>query len=127
VVSHQHRYGHHYQKVKEIIASGAIGRVHTSTARPSAGLMHMMSHMIDYASWYNDYSDPVWVAGQAFGTEKFADVHASPDYIAASSSTRTASAATSSAGPRLPTCPRSTRCGTNAGSAPRAAKASPRC
>ena len=29
VVSHQHRYGEHYQKVKEIIASGAIGRVHT--------------------------------------------------------------------------------------------------
>ena len=29
VVSHQHRYGKHYQKVKEIVASGALGRVHT--------------------------------------------------------------------------------------------------
>jgi len=29
VVSHQHRYGKHYQKVKDIIASGALGRVHT--------------------------------------------------------------------------------------------------
>ncbi len=29
VVSHQHRYGEHYRKVKEIIASGALGRVHT--------------------------------------------------------------------------------------------------
>ena len=28
VVSHQHRYGVHYQKVK-VIASGALGRVHT--------------------------------------------------------------------------------------------------
>ena len=26
VVSHQHRYGEHYRKVKEIIASGALGR-----------------------------------------------------------------------------------------------------
>ena len=29
VVSHQHRYGEHYKKVKEIVASGALGRVHT--------------------------------------------------------------------------------------------------
>jgi len=83
VVSHQHRYGQHYQKVKEIIASGALGRVHTVYGTSIGWMMHMMSHMIDYASWYNDYSDPVWVAGQASGTEKFADVHASPDYIAA--------------------------------------------
>jgi predicted dehydrogenase len=83
VVSHQHRYGQHYQKVKEIIASGAIGRVHTVYGTSVGWMMHMMSHMIDYASWYNDYSDPVWVAGQAFGIEKLADVHTSPDYIAA--------------------------------------------
>ena len=37
VVSHQHRYGQHYEKVKEIIASGAIGRVHTVYGTPSAG------------------------------------------------------------------------------------------
>src|ERR1041385_3133150 len=29
VVSHQHRYGEHYKKVKSIVASGALGRVHT--------------------------------------------------------------------------------------------------
>src|SRR6266516_1739182 len=28
VVSHQHRYGEHYKKVKEIVASGALGRIH---------------------------------------------------------------------------------------------------
>ena len=30
VVSHQHRYGEHYRKVKEIIDSGALGHVHTA-------------------------------------------------------------------------------------------------
>ena len=45
--------------------------------------MHMITHLIDYAGWYNDYADPEWVVGQAFGTEKFADVNASPDYICA--------------------------------------------
>jgi predicted dehydrogenase len=83
VVSHQHRYGLHYQKVKEIIAGGAIGRLHTVYGHSIGWMMHMMTHLIEYASWYNDYADPVWVVGQAAGKEKFADVHASPDYIAA--------------------------------------------
>jgi predicted dehydrogenase len=83
VVSHQHRYGEHYQKVKEIIASGAIGRVHTVYGHATGWMMHMMTHLIDYASWYNDYAEAEWVVGQADGVEKFADVHTSPDYIAA--------------------------------------------
>ncbi len=83
VVSHQHRYGVHYQKVKEIIASGAIGRVHTVYGHATGWMMHMMTHLIDYTSWYNDYSDVEWVVGQAFGKEKFSDLHPSPDYISA--------------------------------------------
>ncbi len=50
VVSHQHRYGVHYAKVKEIIASGAIGRVHTVYGHSTGWMMHMMTHMIDYAA-----------------------------------------------------------------------------
>jgi predicted dehydrogenase len=83
VVSHQHRYGVHYQKVKEIIASGAIGRVHTVYGHATGWMMHMLTHLIDYASWYNDYAGVEWVVGQAAGIEKFSDLHASPDYIAA--------------------------------------------
>jgi len=51
VVSHQHRYGVHYRKVKEIIASGALGRVHTVYGTATGWMMHMMSHMIDYMRW----------------------------------------------------------------------------
>ncbi len=83
VVSHQHRYGEHYQKVKQIIASGALGRVHTVYGHATGWMMHMMSHLVDYASWYNDYAEVEWVMGQASGTEKFGDVHVSPDYICA--------------------------------------------
>ena len=82
VVSHQHRYGEHYQKVKEIIASGAIGRVHTVYGHATGWMMHMLTHLIDYMRWYNDEAAAEWVVGQADGKEKFADVHASPDYIA---------------------------------------------
>jgi predicted dehydrogenase len=82
VVSHQHRYGEHYQKVKDIIASGAIGRVHTVYGHATGWMMHMLTHLIDYIRWYNDEAEAEWVVGQADGKEKFADVHASPDYIA---------------------------------------------
>jgi len=83
VVSYQHRYGEHYQKVKEIIASGAIGRVHTVYGHATGWMLHMMPHLIEYMRWYNGEADAEWVVGQADGTEKFADVHPSPDYIAA--------------------------------------------
>lgn len=82
VVSHQHRYGEHYQKVKEIIASGAIGRVHTVYGHATGWMMHMMTHLIDYIRWYNDGAEAGWVVGQAAGKGKFEDLHASPDYIA---------------------------------------------
>src|SRR6185295_5837800 len=29
VVSHQHRYGEHYKKIKQIVSSGDLGRIHT--------------------------------------------------------------------------------------------------
>ena len=81
VVSHQHRYGEHYRKVKEIIAGGAIGRVHTVYGTASGWMMHMLTHLIDYTRWYNDYAEAEWVVGQAHGKSKFADNHPSPDYI----------------------------------------------
>jgi predicted dehydrogenase len=82
VVSHQHRYGDHYQKVKQIIASGAIGRVHTVYGHATGWMLHLMTHLIDYIRWFNDEAEAEWVVGQAAGKEKFADNHPSPDYIA---------------------------------------------
>jgi len=83
VVSHQHRYGDHYQKVKEIIDSGVIGRVLTVYGHATGWMLHMMTHLIEYARWYNDYAEAEWVVGQADGLGKFRDIHSSPEYIAA--------------------------------------------
>jgi predicted dehydrogenase len=82
VVSHQHRYGAHYRAVKDTVAGGKIGRVHTVYGVSQGWAAHMLSHLIDYTMWYNDYAKPIWVLAQAAGTRKFSDVHASPDYIA---------------------------------------------
>jgi predicted dehydrogenase len=81
VVSHQHRYGKHYAKVKEIIASGAIGRVHTVYGYGHGWAAHLLSHLIDYSMWFNGYARPRWVMAQAAGRCKLSDFHASPDYI----------------------------------------------
>jgi predicted dehydrogenase len=81
VVSHQHRYGAHYRMVKEIIASGALGRVHTLYGSATGWMTHMLSHLIDYTCWFNNYSPPRWAMAQAAGAVKFADNHPSPDYI----------------------------------------------
>jgi predicted dehydrogenase len=82
VVSHQHRYGAHYRKVKEIAESGALGNVHTIYASSTGWMTHMMSHLIDYMRWYNGNADAEWVMGQASGNGKINDNHPSPDYIA---------------------------------------------
>ncbi len=82
VVSHQHRYGEHYRKVKEIIASGALGRVHTVYGHATGWMLHMMTHLVDYMGWYNGSLEADWVMGQAAGRGKLSDPHPSPDYIA---------------------------------------------
>lgn len=81
VVSHQHRYGEHYQAVKRMVESGALGRIHTVYGTSSGWMMHMLSHLIDYMRWYNDNAPAQWVMAQAAGKFKFGDAHKSPDYI----------------------------------------------
>jgi predicted dehydrogenase len=82
VVSHQHRYGDHYKKVQEIIASGAIGGVRTVYGTATGWAAHMLSHLVEYTSWFNNYEPAEWVMGQAAGRGKLSDSHASPDYVA---------------------------------------------
>jgi predicted dehydrogenase len=82
VVSHQHRYGVHYRKVKEVVASGALGRVHTVYGTGTGWMMHLLSHLIDYTRWFNGEAEAQWVMAQAAGRGKLADAHPSPDYIA---------------------------------------------
>jgi predicted dehydrogenase len=82
VVSHQHRYGEHYRKVKEILDSGAIGRVHTVYGHTVGWMMHLFTHLIDYMRWYNNEVEAEWVMAQAAGRGKLSDNHPSPDYLA---------------------------------------------
>jgi len=81
VVSHQHRYGQHYQKVKEIVESGALGASTPSMpTRPDCSST-FSRHLVEYMRWYNGYARAEWVMAQAAGRGKLSDNHPSPDYI----------------------------------------------
>ena len=67
--------------MKEIIASGALGRVHTVYGSATGWMTHMLSHLIDYTCWFNNYTPATWVMAQAAGRAKLGDNHPSPDYI----------------------------------------------
>jgi predicted dehydrogenase len=82
VVSHQHRYGEHYKKVGELVASGALGRIQTVYGTATGWMMHMLSHLVDYLRWFNNDAEAEWVVAQAAGRGKLTDIHPSPDYIA---------------------------------------------
>ncbi len=83
VVSHQHRYGAHYQKVAGIVAGGSLGRIHTVYGTATGWFTHMMSHLIDYTREYIGGSAAEWVMAQAAGRSKLSDNHPSPDYVSA--------------------------------------------
>jgi predicted dehydrogenase len=67
--------------VKDVIAAGKIGKVHTVYGVAHGWAAHMLSHLIDYSMWYGDYPRPQWVMAQAAGRHKLSDFHASPDYV----------------------------------------------
>ncbi len=80
VVSHQIKYGSHFQKVKELISSGALGRLHTVYGTTLGWLLQMGTHVVDYCRYFNNEAEAEWVLGQVQGREKLADSHPSPDY-----------------------------------------------
>lgn len=81
VQSHQRKYNEQFTAVKQIIDSGAIGKVHTVYATGTGWMMHLATHLADYLRWFNNEAEVEWVIGQAFGREKLTDNHPSPDYL----------------------------------------------
>src|SRR5438034_11627212 len=69
-----------FKKVKEIIASGALGRVHTVYGTTLGWLLQMGSHVVDYCRYFSGEADAEWVFGQVSGGEKLTDSHPSPDF-----------------------------------------------
>lgn len=80
IVSHQHKYGSHWQKVKELVDSGEIGKIHTIHATAKGWLLQYGTHLIDYMMFLNGGYRGLWVVGHVDGRGKLSDSHPSPDY-----------------------------------------------
>ncbi len=81
VQSHQRKYNIQFQKCKEVVDSGALGRIHTIQATGTGWMMHLATHLADYIRWFNGEAEAEFAIGQSFGREKLTDNHPSPDYL----------------------------------------------
>lgn len=81
VQSHQRKYNIQFQKCKEVVDSGALGRIHTIYGTGTGWMMHLATHIADYMRWFNHDAEAEWAIATARGREKLADNHPSPDYI----------------------------------------------
>ena len=83
IVSHQHKYGSHWRKVKEILDNGDIGDVHTIHATAKGWLLQYGTHLVDSMIFLNGGHRGTWVMGHVHGKDKLTDSHPSPDYAMA--------------------------------------------
>jgi predicted dehydrogenase len=83
VLSHQHKYGPHWRKAKEIVAGGEIGEVQEVRASSKGWMLHYASHLMDYSMFLAGRDKVKWVVGHAHGRGKLQDNHPSPDYMLA--------------------------------------------
>ncbi|MDR0883844.1 MAG: Gfo/Idh/MocA family oxidoreductase [Oscillospiraceae bacterium] len=80
VVSHQQKYGDHYQAVKKIVDSGKLGRIQSVYGHTWGWYLHMVTHAMDYIRWYAGNPEAEWVSGTVHGRGKLDDNHPSPEY-----------------------------------------------
>ena len=81
VVSHQQKYLTSFQKLKEIVESGRIGKIYLITASCQAWLSQLGTHFVDYTLWINNFKKADWVVGHVHGKELLSDHHPSPNYV----------------------------------------------
>ena len=81
VVSHQQKYGPHWQKVKALIDAGEIGEIVRVHACARGWLLQLGTHVVDYVMWLIGCPRAEWVVGCVHGAGGLADSHPSPDYV----------------------------------------------
>ena len=81
ILSHQHKYGPHWQKVRQLVAAGEIGEVRTVHASSKGWMLHYATHLVDGMMFLSGQQKAEWVVGHVHGRGKLDDNHPSPDYL----------------------------------------------
>jgi predicted dehydrogenase len=82
VVCHQLKHASHWRRVKQIVESGAIGKIRYlhATARPS--MLRVGTHLVDAMLWLSAEPRASWVLGHAHGRLAYGEDHPCPDHVA---------------------------------------------
>jgi len=82
IQSHQHKYGRHWQRARQLIADGQIGDIRFVHATSKGWMLHYASHLMDYSMFLAGQEKVKWVVGHAHGNAmlKHPD-HPSPSYM----------------------------------------------
>lgn len=83
ILSHQHKYGGHWQKAREFVAAGEVGEVREVRASAKGWMLHYASHLMDYSMFLAGRDRVAWVTGHIHGRGKLEDNHPSPDFMLA--------------------------------------------
>ena len=81
IVSHQQKYIPSMQVMKNIIDSGALGKIERIHINCRANLTNLGTHFVDYAIWANNGCKIDWVCGHVHGRVMLEDSHPSPDFV----------------------------------------------
>lgn len=81
IQSHQHKYGPHWRRARELIAAGEIGEIRSVHASSKGWLLHYASHLLDYSMFLVGRDRIAWVSAHAHGRGRIDDNHPSPDHL----------------------------------------------
>lgn len=81
-VNHQLRYHRPFLRVREIVQSGALGRIEFGRGSCRGRLLEQGTHLFDLLSFVFGDAPVAWVLAQAEGAGGYAGAHSSPDYCA---------------------------------------------
>ena len=81
-LNHQLRYHRPFLRVRELVQSGALGRIEFGRGSCRGNLLEQGTHLFDLLSFLFGDAPVTWVLAQAEGAKGYASAHSAPDYCA---------------------------------------------
>ena len=81
-VNHQLRYHRPFQRVRQLVESGSLGRLEFGRGSCRGNLLEQGTHLFDMVSYFLGDGPVEWIFAQAEGAEGYASAHSAPSYAA---------------------------------------------
>lgn len=81
-VNHQLRYHRPFERIRQVVESGALGRLEFGRGSCRGNLLEQGTHLFDMLSYLLGDAPVEWIFAQAEGAEGYASDHSAPTYAA---------------------------------------------